>query len=436
MKSNSKIQEKLEGFVASTQQIPYSPVAFEKGNGAILYDFDGKRYIDFLSSACSANLGHGNQEIANAVFEQMKNLTQYTLAYFNTEPPIALAEKLVEMSPGGNDKKVLFSATGSASIDAAIKIARAYTGRSKIISMMGAYHGSTYGAISASALSLNMNRKIGPLLSEFYHFRYPDKDHKWEDCIADIKDAFKMYLPPEEVAAILIEPIAGDMGLIIPPKEWLKALREICDENGILLICDEIQLGLARTGTFFALDNFEIEADLYVLGKALGGGLPLGAVMGNTDIINSLDAPAHLFTLAANTTVCTAALKYLEIIERIDGYKLSKEKGKYLESKFLELRKKYNFIGEIRGMGLSIGVDIIDPETNEKNPNATAKICYECFKRGLILIFLNQSTLRVQPPLVIEYDEMDEAINILDGVMKDYADGNIDDSILSEIKGW
>lgn len=434
--TNSNIQERQLLSIAKTQQIPYSPVAFERGEGAILYDFDGKRYIDFLSSACSANLGHGNKEIAEAVKEQMDKLTQYTFAYFNSAPPMLLAEKLCEIAPGDSEKRVLFSCTGSASIDSAIKAARAFTGRNKIISMIGAYHGSTFGSISLSALSINMRGKIGPLLPEVYHFHYPDQDHSWESCIEEIKEAFRYYLPANEVAAIFIEPVAGDMGLIEPPKEWVKALRKLCDENGILLVSDEIQLALARTGKWFAIEHYGVEADLYVMGKSVGGGLPLGALIGRKEIINSLDAPAHVFTLAANTTVCVAALKNIEILERIDANKLSTEKGNYLKNKFIKLREKYPFIGDIRGRGLSLGVDIIDPETGEKDGNATAKICYECFKRGLILIFLNKATLRVQPPLVIEYEELDEAIDLLDNVMEDYQNGKISDEVLKEIQGW
>lgn len=160
---NDAIQAKSDKSIAVTQQIAYAPIAFESGCGALLFDHDGKKYIDFLSSACSANLGHGNKEIAEAVKEQMDKITQYTFAYFNTLPPILLAEKLAKLAPGKDDKKVLFSATGSAGIDSAIKLARAYTGRTKVISMIGAYHGSTYGSISLSALSLNMRKNIGPL---------------------------------------------------------------------------------------------------------------------------------------------------------------------------------------------------------------------------------------------------------------------------------
>ena len=434
--NNYNIQKRAVDSIAKTQQIPYSPVAFEKGEGAILFDFDGKRYIDFLSSACSANLGHGNKEIAQAVKAQMDKLTQYTFAYFNTAPPMQLAEKLCSIAPGNSPKKALFSCTGSAAMDSAIKVARAYTGRNKLISMEGAYHGSTYGALSVSALSLNMRRHIGPLIPEVYHFHYPTDEYNWEKCIEEIEHAFSYYLPPDEVAAIIIEPIAADMGLIIPPEEWIQSLRKLCDKYKILLISDEIQLALCRTGKWFATENFGIEADLYVMGKALGGGLPLGALIGKKELLDCLEPPAHTFTLSGNTTVCVAALKNIEIMERIDANKLSIEKGNYLKDKFLKLKKKYDFIGDIRGFGLSLGVDIINPSTGKKDPKATSKICYECFKRGLILIFLNKSTLRIQPPLVIEYAEIDEAMDLLENVMQDYSNGAINDSVLNEIKGW
>ncbi|WP_101773394.1 aminotransferase class III-fold pyridoxal phosphate-dependent enzyme [Peptostreptococcus faecalis] len=432
---SKKIEEKASEFIAKTQQISYAPITFERGEGSILYDIEGKEYIDFLSSACSANLGHGNKEIAEAISNQLENLTQYTYAYFNTSSPIQLAEKICSVTPG-KDNKVLYSTTGSESIDAAIKLARAYTGRSKIISMSESYHGSTYGAVSVSALSLNMKRKIGPLLPEIYYFHYPNDIYDWEFCINEMKDAFEHYLPIEDVAAILIEPIAGDMGIIIPPIEWVQAIKNICEENNVLLICDEIQMALCRTGKWFSIEHFGVDADLYVMGKSLGGGLPLGAVVGRREILDSLNPPAHIFTLAANTTVCAAALKNIEILERMDANTVSKEKGEYVKSKFKNLRKKYDFIGDIRGLGLSIGVDIINPETGEKDPIATAKICYKALREGVVLIFLNKSTLRVQPPIVISEKEIDIAMDIIDKVMQEYKNGEIGDDVLEEIQGW
>lgn len=445
-KSSNLIVKKEKQFVAKTQKIPYYPVAFKSGEGALLYDYEGNEYIDFLASAGSANIGHGNKELAQAVKEQMDDLTQYTLAYFNSGPPIDLAEKLVEIAPGDNDKKVLYSATGSACIDAAIKLARGYTGRTKIISMFEAYHGSTFGAISISAISTNMRRKMGPLLSEVHHFNYPncakcpyDKEEKTCDlqCVKEIKYAFECYIPAEEVAAIFIEPIAGDAGLIVPPRKWAKAIRELCDEHGILLVSDEIQQGMGRTGKWFGIEHFGIEADMLVLGKSLGGGLPLGAVIGRTDVMESLDAPAHVFTLAGNTTVCQSALKAIEITERENMLENSIEMGDYIKAGFEKLKEKYDIIGDIRGLGLSIGVDIVKGRgSKEKNADATAKICYKCIQNGLVMIFLNQSTLRVQPPLVINKEQVDRAMEIIDSAIENYINGKIGDEVYEVVQGW
>lgn len=434
MLSSEETRNKELEYIAKTQKIPYYPVSFVRGKDALLYDAEGNEYIDFLSSASTANTGHGNERIAKAVYNQMTDLTQYTISYFYTKAPVLLAEKLVEVT-GIEDGKVLFSATGSASIDAAIKLARGYTGKSKIISMFESYHGSTYGAISVSALSINMRKKIGPLLPDVYHASYPSDTKSAQECLDELHYAFDHYIPADEVAAIIIEPIAGDAGLEIPPIEWIEGLRDICDEHGILLISDEIQMGLCRAGQWLCMENYGVEADLYVLGKSLGGGLPLGAVIGHRDILDCLDAPAHAFTLAGNTTVAAAALENIKILEEMNAEKISKEKGEYLKRKFEELREKYpDTIGEIKQLGLSIGVDIL--KDGKKDPDTTAKICYRSITQGLVLIFVARCTLRVQPPLTITYEQMDRAIDIIDEAIQYTLDGNLGDEIYEVMGGW
>lgn len=441
--NNNNFDEK--GFVAKYQRIPYYPVAFERGNGALLYDYNGKEYIDFLASASSANLGHGNKEVADAVYDQMSRVAQYTCAYFQMKEAMDLAEKLVSLT-GRDNMQVSYSTTGSEAIDNAIKVARAYTGRSKIVSFTESYHGSTYGSISISALSLNMRRHIGPLLPEVYHINYPDmlrskygedEDKAIEAYLDELRYAFTHYLPPEEVAAVFFEPIAGDMGLVVPPKKYVQELYRLCKENGILFVVDEIQQGFCRTGKWFSYEYFDIEPDLIVCGKSLGGGLPLGAVIGPKEIMDSLDSPAHLFTMSGNSAVCRASLKTIEIMERENMNEQVLKKGEYLKGKLLQLMDKYDIIGEVRGLGLSIGVDLVtNRETMEKHYDAAVKISYRSIENGLLMIFVGQNSLRIQPPLVITYEQMDKAVEILDGAIQDYLDGKIGDEVFEYAKGW
>ena len=440
-----EILSRQDNLMPKSARVPYIPISFERGKGAKLYDVDGKEYIDFLASASSANIGHGNEEIAQVAYEQMTTLAQYIAAYFPSQPSVDLAERLVGMT-GRENIMVSFTSTGSASIDGAIKYARGYTGRAKIISFSESYHGSTYGAISVSALTNNMRRKIGPLLPECEKMNYPTclRCHYHQkpetcqlDCVKQIAYAFDHYMPPDEVAAFLIEPIAGDAGMLVPPVKYYQKLRELCDAHGILLIADEINQGLGRAGTLFSMDNFGIVCDLYVLGKSLGGGLPLGAVIGRKDVMEVLEGPAHSFTMSGHATCCTTSLKMLEIMEREGLFAQSMEKGAYLKEKLLALQEKYLVIGEVRGIGLNFGMDLVtDRETMNKNPEATAKISYACMKNGLVLTFLAQSVLRIQPPLVITYEELDRAVAIMDEALDAYTKGELGDEILEEMQGW
>lgn len=445
----SKVLEEItarqEQFVPKSARIPYIPISFVRGRGALLYDCDGREYIDFLASASSANIGHGNEEIAQAVYRQMEDLAQYISAYFPSKNMIDLAKKVAELS-GRPNMMVSYACTGSASIDGAIKFARGYTGRPKIVSFSESYHGSTYGAISVSKLDNNMRRRIGPLLPECETFNYPTclrcRYHQHcescgLDCLKEIRYAFEHYMPADEVAAFIVEPIAGDAGLIVPPKKFLEGLSRLCRDNGILLVSDEINQGVGRTGKMFAMDNFGIECDLYVLGKSLGGGLPLGAVVGRREIMESLDAPAHVFTMSGNASCCAAALKMLEIMERDHVFEESYKKGCYLREKLVALQRQYDFIGDVRGIGLDLGVELVtDRRTLNKNHAAAAKISYFCMKHGLIMTFVGQNTLRVQPPLVITYEELDRAMDIIRAAAAAYAAGELGDEILTEMQGW
>lgn len=445
MVSNDIIQREKE-YIPSFTKIPYADVVFCKGDGVWLEDPEGNRYLDFLSSASSANLGHGNRRIADVVYKQMTQLANYTSAYFYTEPVSCLAETLVALAPGDFPKKVAFGMSGSDAIDGMIKLARAYTRRSKIISFVGSYHGSTMGAISISAISTQMRRKIGPLLPDISHFQYPacyrcpfgkESGSCSMECLGQLESAFESYLPAEEVAAVVLEPIAGDGGLVVPPIAFMKGLKSLCEANGILFVVDEIQQGLGRTGKWFCIEHFGIEPDVIVLGKSLGCGLPMSAIIGRTEIMDSLCAPAHLFTMSGNATVAAAALEQIHIIQEANLLQSVSELGSYIQSRLSAMKSCFPFIGDIRGLGLSIGVDLIhSPEDRTPDKDAAIRICHQCIRSGLVQIYVGKSTLRIQPPLIMQKEEADIALNILEDTFRMYQDGSIGNEGLDSMKGW
>lgn len=427
--------------MADCTKISYYPFVMAKGQGSIVEDVDGNTFIDLLSSAACLNLGHAHPKIIAAIEEQSKNFTHYTTAYFYNTKSIEMAEKLIEITPGSFDKRVAFGLTGSDSNDGAIKFARGFTGRNKIIAFKGAYHGATYGALSLTHISLNMRRKIGPAISDVFAFDFPhvyrNGDGDAARCLQQIKDAFTSYLPPDEVAAVIIEPIQGDAGIIVPPKEFMQGLYALCKEHGILFISEEVQQGFCRTGKWFGVEHFDIVPDLMILGKPLGGGTPLSAVVGRADVMNSLEAPAHLFTHSGNPVSCAAGLASIEVMSEPGFMDSVNAKGALAKKLFAELQEKYDLIGDIRGLGLSLAVELVENrDTKVPASQSAAKICYQAWRKGVILITLAGNVLRIQPPLIITEDEIRQSIRILDECFEDLQAGRIPDEALDVIKGW
>ena len=452
MSSNSKnenckkIVEEDNKVIAPFSRVPYYPLAIKRGYGSIVEDMDGNKFIDFLSSAGALNTGHCHPKVVEAIKEQAEQCILYTPAYMYHKPLVDLAQKLVKITPGNFPKKVAFGLSGSDANDGAIKLARAYTGRSKIISFIRSYHGSTYGAITLSAVSLNMVRKIGPLLPEIYHMPFPDTyrnplggapEDAGKNCLDYLKYAFANYIPPDEVAAIIIEPIQGDGGIVVPPLDYMQGLYNLCKENGILFVSEEVQQGMGRTGKWFGIEHFNIEPDLVIMAKALASGMPLSALIGRKEIMESLDVPAHLFTTAGNPVCCAAALATIKVIEEEKLMGNAEKLNKIAFERFTSMKKQFSFIGEVRGVGLSIGVDLVkDPLTKERNREAAAKICYRAWEKGLLLSFFSNSVLRIQPPLIITEEEFNKGIDIIEECMSDFKKGLISDDILKVTKGW
>lgn len=427
-------------------RVAYYPFVIKCGKGSIVEDVDGNKYIDMLSSAAAVNTGHSHPIIVNAIINQAKEFIHYTPAYMYHEDLVRLANELIKITPGNFKKRVSFGLSGSDSIDGMMKFARAYTGRSKIISFVGSYHGSTYGSISLSAISLNMRRKIGPLVPDIHHINYPDcyrcRFKKTEDCcnlecLHELEIQFNNYLAPDEVAAVVIEPIAGDGGFIVPPKKYIEKLYRLCKENEILFVVDEVQQGFARTGKWFGIDNFNLEPDIIVMGKAMASGMPMSAIVAREEIIQSLSSPAHIFTTMGNPICCRAALATIKVIKEENLIQRSQQLGEYIKSRFNSMKKKYSIIGDVRGIGMSIGIDLIkDTMTKERDKEGAAKICYRSWENGVILTFVANNVLRIQPPLVITKEEIDKALDIIEDSIKEYIEGNISDEVLKVVKGW
>lgn len=432
--------------LSAQSRIKYFPFVMKSGKGALVTDLDDNVFIDLLSSAASLNVGHSHPKVVAKLQEQLDEFTNYSAAYVYSEPLVTLGEQLNRITPGNFEKRILYGVSGSDANDGAIKLARAATGRPKVISYIGAYHGSTYGALSLSAISLNMRRKIGPMLPEMHHIEYPDcyrcrydkePDTCGMQCLHLFKQSMATFLPPEEIAAIIMEPIQGDGGLIVPPKPYMDELLSICRHYGILFFSEEVQQGMGRTGKWWGIEHYDIEPDAILSAKSLGSGIPISAIIAKKELTDALGPPAHLFTLSGSAFACAAASATIEVIEEENLLEQASEKGDYIQTRFRAMQEKYELIGDVRGHGLTVGVDLVtDRRTKEGHSDAAKRICYRAWEKGVIVIFLSDGVLRIQPPLVITYEQIDTALDRIEEAIREYLNGEIPDSVFEFAKGW
>lgn len=445
MATYEELMEKDEQYFAKAGRISYYPLLIDHAKGATLVDFAGKEYIDLLASASAINVGHSPKKVTDAIKAQADKMVHYTPAYMYHEPAIKLAEKLCEITPGQFAKKATFGLSGSDACDGIMKYARAYTGRPNIVTFQNAYHGSSYGSISMSAINLKMRAKMGPFVPNIEHIPFPDnyrgmygqvESNSIEEYLASFKQMMENYLPPEEIACVVIETLQGDGGLLEPVPGYFKALYDLCHKHGILFAVDDVQQGLGRTGTWCSTEHFGVEADLVAYGKSLAGGMPLSAIVGRKEIMDSLEAPAHVFTTAANPVCCAASLATLDMIEEDNLLQESTRKGKIAQKRMKKWKDDYAFIGDIRGLGLSIGIDIVtDKKSKTKDDQAALKICNRLFEKGAVLIAIGESVLRFQPPLVITDQELIKALDLIEETMNELVEGKLDDYDVSG-QGW
>ncbi|MBQ0037951.1 MAG: aminotransferase class III-fold pyridoxal phosphate-dependent enzyme [Clostridiales bacterium] len=438
------IVERDKKVCAACSHLSYYPLVIESCDGATITDADGNTFIDFLSSAASLNLGSRHPIIQKAIKEQMDRFTQYSVAYTYNEKTTAYAERLVSAYPGGLDVKVAFGNCGSDANDAAVKFARAYTGRHKIIVFVNGYHGSTYGSSSMTTCSINMHEKMGPFLPEIYPFPYfgidQDDETVERECLRDMERAFSTWLPVSEVAAVVIEPIQGDGGVLPAHPIFMKKLYALCKEKGILFISEEVQQGFWRTGKFFGIENYDIIPDGIIMGKSIGGSLTLGAFMARSELIDSLPAPAHLFTLGGNALACAAGIAAFDYYKTDEFQNMLKENISVLEEEAAKLQEKYpEIVHFVRNVGMSMGIGIcrtLPDGTKEEDPDGTFKILYRSYEKGLIVISLANHILRIQPPLVITPEQIRKGFAIIGESIEDYMAGRIPDDVMQYRAGW
>lgn len=422
--TNRQILAREQAAFSTAARIKYYDIVIDHGHGAIITDVEGNDYIDLLASASSTNTGHAHPRIVKAIQDQAAKIIQYTPAYFANSQAARLAPRLAALAPISGPVEVAWGNSGSDANDAIIKFARAYTGRQYMVSFTGAYHGSTYGSMTLSSVTLNMSRKMGPLLPDVVKAPFPSpwdrlpdesEDQFVDRMFAAFKQPFETYLPAEETAAILIEPIQGDGGIVKTPPAYLQRVYDFAKEHGILFAIDEVNQGMGRTGKWWSIQNFPgIEPDLMSVGKSLASGMPLSAIIGRKEIMESLGSAANVYTTAGNPVTTAAANATLDVIEDEHLLERSTRLGKKAAAFFKEEQAKYDFIGDVRMYGLDGGIDIIDPATGKGDVEATTKLMYRIFELGAIIISLRGSILRFQPPLVITEEQLNQAFAIID----------------------
>jgi len=411
------------------KSLRYTHPIMEKAQGIFIKDLDGNIFIDLISGKCVNNIGYSHPKLVKALKIQVEKGTHGI-----TENRFKLNEKLSEITPGDFKKRIFYAQSGSVTNDFGIKTARWSTRRPYIVAFAGAYHGTTYGALSISSYRPDMVKGFHPNLPGIYHMPYPycyrcPFKLEYPDCslacLCYLEDyAFKSYLPPEEVAAVIFEPVAGDAGWHVPPDDWLPTLREICDKHGILLIAEEVQTGFGRTGKWFAVENWDVEPDIILLGKAISCGVPNAACVTREDLCEREETGESFWiggTFSASPLSSVAALTNIEVIEEEKLVDNSAKMGSYIKKRLMEMLDDHRLMGDVRGVGLLIGVEIVkNKETKKPGVEEAEKICAEAFKKGLYLMNMGSfgtRVLRVAPPLIINREQADSSLEILESAI-------------------
>jgi 4-aminobutyrate aminotransferase len=413
----------------SPSYVRFYPLVIEHGNGCIVKDVDGNEYIDFNSGLVCLNVGHNHPKVVAAIKNQCDRFLHYSNTDFYYNEVVDLAAKLAEITPGNYDKKSYFGNSGAEAVEAAVKLAKWHTRKQLFIGFISAFHGRTIGALSFTASKPTQRRYFFPLMPGVTHVPYPycyrcpfkltyPECHYW--CV-DFIDEFVLqkYAPPEDVAAILLEPIQGEGGYVVPPPEYFQRLKKLADKYGILLIDDEVQAGLGRTGKWFAIEHWDVEPDIICTAKALASGLPLGAIVAKAKIMDWVGG-SHASTFGGNPLSCVAANAVIDVIKEEKLLENATKQGTYILKRLGELKDKSEIVGDVRGKGLMIGMEIVENKEYKKpSSKKSSEIMMRSWKRGVAVITCGASTIRIAPPLNITRELVDAALDIIEDTVKE-----------------
>jgi 4-aminobutyrate aminotransferase len=418
-----QVLERDDRFISPSYTRSY-PLVVARGYGAMLEDVDGNVFLDFNAGVAVAALGHAHPEIAEVIYKQAQEFTHISGTDYYYPHQTALAEKLVEITPGDFAKKVHYGNSGAEAMEAALKAAVYATGRQKFIAFRGAFHGRTFGTLSLTASKAAQRRGFGPQTLDVTHIpyanpiRFPLERRAGESVGRRVaryleQTIFKTTVPPEDCAAIIVEPIQGEGGYVVPDADFFPELRRICDQHGILLIADEVQSGVGRTGKMWAIEHTGVVPDMMCIAKAIGGGIPLGVLVAREDLMR-WHVGAHASTFGGNPVAIVAALKTIELLEK-GVMQNAGEIGEHLMNRLRQLQQKHSLITDVRGRGLMIGLEIArDAASTEPWPELRDRVVVECFNRGLVLQGAGESAIRFSPPLIIDREQADFAVQVLD----------------------
>jgi len=406
-----------------------APLVGVEADGVWVKDIDGNIFLDFSSGIGVTNIGHRHPKMVEAIKKQTDKLIFVNSCDFYTLPQVELANRLFEVTPGNFKKRVFFSNSGTEAVEAALKIAQWHTRNFYVLAFIGGFHGRTMGSLQLTTTGIPARRHFKGMMHGVFHVpyaycyrcafkqTYPDCGLWCVDYIEKIM--FKKVIPPDDMACVVVEPVQGAGGYIVPPDGYLQALAKLCAENNIIFVVDEIQSGLCRTGKWFACEHWGVEPDIITIGKGIAGGLPFGATVSRAELMD-WEPGAHENTMGGSPVGSSAALAVLDILKTEQLAENAAEVGEYLLKRFRELAEKHELIGDVRGKGMMIGIEFVkDRETKEPAKAERDKVMTKAFERGLVLLGAGVSSLRLAPPLILTREQADVGMEIFEQALKE-----------------